>query len=526
MNSVVPYSGSSSIANAKWADPDYVTNKYYFEEGDIWIGRNPHNFDSAIGYKDERHIMVCAGAGSGKGRSFIVNNLALYPGSTITYDPKGELPYILAPRRGDGNQYCDGMGQDVYVLDPLNRSGVEEKYRGYCDPVAMLDPQDPELTTWCHRLARSLVKEKQSGQGSDWADKGIAFTALVLEHVVTYRHIPAEQRNLHYVLQLVLEGNVESADRLRDVFAAQAREHNANLAEGEKPMQPVDPDPYDVLLREMMQNQDANRFLAMEARKLHRESVRVPKYFAHVSGESAEGLKWLRSPSMERALSGWGDETRRFDPRRLKTDPKGVSLFIVLPVDDLDLYEPWLQSLFIGIFAAMRETRIKPKFPVLTIMDEFSSLGYQDYIASSLDNIRGAGMKIAFIVQNLGTLEDLYGKKIESFFTNSGLELYFGRVGQTASEFIKKELGEIEVVRIARSENRSESGSETTSTAIAFGTTTSEGGTSSTATSRGSSDSRGTSFNWSKGINWSDSDNWGETSGKSMGTNYGPHVFF
>ncbi len=54
----------------------------------MWIGRNPHRFEDAIGYRDERHLMVCAGAGSGKGRSFIVNNLAMYPGSTITYDPK------------------------------------------------------------------------------------------------------------------------------------------------------------------------------------------------------------------------------------------------------------------------------------------------------------------------------------------------------------------------------------------------------------------------------------------------------
>lgn len=118
----------SSIANARLADPDYIADKYCYqpEKGDVWIGRNPHCFESAIGYRDERHIMVCAGAGSGKGRSFIVNNLAMYPGSTITYDPKGELPYILAPRRGDGNALCDGMNQNVFVLDPLHRSGVEK----------------------------------------------------------------------------------------------------------------------------------------------------------------------------------------------------------------------------------------------------------------------------------------------------------------------------------------------------------------------------------------------------------------
>ncbi len=90
-----------------------------------------------------------------------------------------------------------------------------------------------------------------------------------------------------------------------------------------------------------------------------------------------------------------------FDPRCHKTDPAGISLFIVLPVKDVDLYEPWLQSLFFGTFAAMRETSVKPEIPVLTFLDEFSSLGYQDYSATSLDNIRGAGMKLCFIVHEL-----------------------------------------------------------------------------------------------------------------------------
>lgn len=519
-------SSNASIANARWADPDYIADRYFYEpeKGDVWIGRNPHNFGSVIGYRDERHIMVCAGAGSGKGRSFIVNNLAMYPGSTITYDPKGELPFILAPRRGDGNHLCDGMGQKVFVLDPLKRSGVDEQYLGYCDPISMLNPKDPELSTWCFRLARSLVKEKKSGQGSDWADKGIAFSALVIEHVVTWRYIKKNNRNMHYVLQLILEGNVESAERINAILQEQADVQNAELGEDEEPIIPRKVDPYEVLLRDMTKNEDANRYLAMEARKLERESKNIPKYFSYVSGEAAEGLRWLRSESMERALKGWGDRTRRFDPHKLKTD--NISLFIVLPVDDLDLYEPWLQSLFIGIFAAMREDKTKPKFPVLTFLDEFSSLGYQEYIATSLDNIRGAGMKLCFIVQNLGKLKKLYGDEMESFFTNSGLELYFGKIGQTAIDYLKKELGETQVIMTAHSQNTSQSESESVSNSIAFGETSTHGVSETVTDSVNSSITTSKSFNWSDSVNWSDSTNWGQSEGSSMGTNYGPHVFF
>lgn len=518
--------GDRNAGEARWADPDYIADKYFFSEGDVWIGRNPHNWDSAIGYKDDRHIMVCAGAGSGKGRSFIVNNLALYTGSTITYDPKGELPFMMAARRGQGDEYCDGMGQEVFVLDPLNRSGVDDRYKAFCDPISMLDPKDPELSTWCLRLARSLVKEKESGQSQDWADKGIAFIALVIEHVVTDRDIRDNDRSLHHVLQLILEGDVATSEKMNLAFAEQARDINATRPEGTNPIVPVTMTPYATLLAKMRHNTDANAYLSMEARKLERESETVPKYFTSVTSEAAEGLRWLRSDSMQRAIKGWGDESRRFDPRRLKTDPVGISVFIVMPVDDLDTYEPWLQCLFVGIFAAMREERTKPKIPTLMILDEFSSLGYQDYIASSLDNIRGAGLKIAFIVQNFGKLKKLYGDEMESFFTNTGLELYFGKIGQTAIEYLKKELGDTYVVKLARNKNQSQTGSQSTAKAIAFGETSQTGGNESESESSGESIAKGESFNWNKSVNHSDSRNWGQTSGNSMGKNYGPHTFF
>lgn len=318
----------SSIANARWADPDYIVDKYLYqpEKGDVWIGRNPHRFESAIGYRDERHIIVCAGAGSGKGRSFIVNNLAMYPGSTITYDPKGELPYILAPRRGDGNALCDGMHQNVFVLDPLHRSGVEKKYLGYCDPVSLLDPKDPQLSDICYQIASALVKKKDSSQGEDWSKKGIAFSSLLIEHIVTSRHIKQENRNVPYLLKLALEGNVEGAKRINEKLQAQAETHNANLAEGQKPIKPGEVGPHEVLIEDMIHNEDAHHTLASAARKLKREAKTIPKYFSHVSGEAAEGLRWARSKSMEQALLGWGDETRRFDPRQLKTNPQGIAV--------------------------------------------------------------------------------------------------------------------------------------------------------------------------------------------------------
>jgi len=507
---------TGSIATARWADPDYIANRYYFTSGDFWIGRNPHNADQAIGYSDKRHVMICAGTRSGKGRSLVVNNLALWPGSIVNFDPKGDLPNILAARRGHGDQYCDGMGQDVFVLDPLNHSGVAAEYLAYFDPLSGLDPEDKdgELATWAKRIARSLIQIDEGTQGAEWAKRAVRLIALMIMHVLTSENFDDDERNLMTVLRLLMEG-------AEDVLA-HIRAKRPDLSEKDLP------DPMFLLLDEMTENQACRGWIASDARSLRRQAETTPKFFESVRGEATDQLDWFKSAGIERSLKGWGDKTRRFDPLRLKSDPMGISVFIVMPVDDLETYSPWVQCVFLGIFAAMRSTKAPPAsgHQVLAVLDEFSSLGYQEYISTSLDNIAGAGMKLAIVVQNYGTLKKLYGEKMESFFTNSGLEIYFGRVGETATDYLKKELGETEIVKVARSENTSQSQSDSVSTAIAFGETSGTGGSETLTDTQSTAYSQSTNWNWSNGVNWSDSKNWGKSNGKNMGSNYGPHIFF
>jgi hypothetical protein len=87
-----------------------------------------------LGLDDDRHFVTIAGARSGKGRSAIIPNLCLYPGSVVVLDPKGENASLTAARRGPGDEWSEGMGQEVYVLDPFGiatvpRSGAQEAQR-------------------------------------------------------------------------------------------------------------------------------------------------------------------------------------------------------------------------------------------------------------------------------------------------------------------------------------------------------------------------------------------------------------
>lgn len=484
-------------------------------------------------------MLVCAGSGSGKGRSFIVNNLAVWPGSVIAYDPKGDLPQILAERRGQGGEYAEGMEQEVYVLDPLGKTGLGPEYLAWFDPLQGLDPDDGELPTWAKRIAQSLIEIPESSESAQWAKRAARLIALIIQHVVT--SYSPDEISLSTVLQLLMEGAEPSYQAIRaDILASNLDD------EVKRERLSMIPDPMMLLFEEMLDNQGCRGWIAKDARNLMRIAETTPKFFESVRGEATDQLDWLKSEGIEVSLSGRSGgrevlaDNRRLDPERLKTDPKGISVFIVMPLDDMATYKPWLQTLFLGLFAAMRSVPGEPAsgHQTLCVLDEFLSLGYQDYIADAMDNIRGAGTKLVIIVQNFGKLKKLYADEIDSFYSNTGLELYFGKIGDLAGDHLLKQLGETEIVKEVRSTNKSrtetqsdsraraQGQSRSTTDSVSEGQSTSESDTSGWQSTYSTAQSTSDTSSWSDGVNWSDSRNWGQSTGNSMGRNYGPHIFF
>lgn len=548
------FGGGNALASARWADPAYICDKYYFSPGDIWLGRNPHNFDQAVGVKPDEHIFLCASTGSGKGRSIIINNIALWPGSLVVYDPKGDLPAICAPARGDGDQWTEPMGQKVIVLDPLNHSKSDKKYLGYYDPVASLDPEDPGFREMCASLAEALFKIPEDSNHGEWAKMGREFAATIIEHVVSSKDYDSDpsQRNLFTVLNLIKKGHrdafVEHCDALVESGELDPKDYNERLESLG--------DPYHFLFEGMSKGAH-NPYLRDEADKLLQTYKKTPKTFTSIRDEAARGLDWITKHSgMETALVGklHGEKIlsseQAFDPKELKQNPAGVSLFIVLPSDRMETFSAWVQAIFVGIFAAMRRTPNHPdvRYPTLGIIDEFSSLGKQDYIANALDTIRDEGMRLMIAVQQYGWMQDLYGKRTESFLENCSVKLFFGSPGETASDYLVKALGETEIIKYAvtrsqseaemkgshssTAKSRSEAEAEGRQSTHTFGTTETESSSearalgSSHTNSRNQSTSRSKSWNWNNSTNWSNGRNWGRGNGQQMGRNYGPHIFW
>ncbi len=107
---------------ALWLNPDVMATSpfWQYEPGKVVLG-GAHG--RMVGVADNRHLMTVAGSRTGKGTSVIVPNLLVYPGSVLVLDPKGENATLTARRR------AEGLGHDVYVIDPFGTADVPEAYR-------------------------------------------------------------------------------------------------------------------------------------------------------------------------------------------------------------------------------------------------------------------------------------------------------------------------------------------------------------------------------------------------------------
>jgi type IV secretion system protein VirD4 len=117
-----------------------------------------------------------------------------------------------------------------------------------------------------------------------------------------------------------------------------------------------------------------------------------------------------------------------------------VTIYLILPADRLDTtFTRWLRLLIQqAITVNARNIEVKPAKSVLFLLDEMAALGRLEKVHQAFGLMRGFGMQLWGIVQDLSQLEENYGKGWQSFMANSGVLQYFGsRDEKTASYFSK-----------------------------------------------------------------------------------------
>jgi type IV secretory pathway TraG/TraD family ATPase VirD4 len=423
---------------------------------DLFIGLNDD--DDTVNMADDRHVLVVAGTRSGKGVSVIIPNLCLWPGSAVVIDPKGENAWVTARRRGGGSTYARGMGQTVRILDPFNVlkapwTDRNELLASY-NPMSMLKKDDPELVDNAFRLADAIIIQENSKEPF-WEESARQLLKAVVLHVATWAGYE-NCRTLMTVRRLLLEGKAE--ERRIAVMSL------GNQA----------PSAFSLLFKEMQRNQACGGLIGSAGAHWEHMDAASGRTVAGILQVVASNTEFLDSPGIQNCM-----ERSTFNLSDLKTDPKGVSLYLCLPQRFMPTHARWLR-LMVSLIVTQMERISRPLAsgaPVLMVLDEFPALRRMRVLEDAAAQMAGFGVKFMFVCQTLAQLKDIYRDNWETLVANSGLKIFFGNDDHFTREYASKLIGDHEVVR------KTGSGSESRSTSWSSGTSVTTGQTSGSSSS-------------------------------------------
>ena len=308
------------------------------------------NNRNQIHYSGARHLLTVAPTRSGKGVASIVPNLLTYEGSVFVIDPKGENAMITAPRRGRGDQArgIPGLGQSVFLVDPWNIAAADLGLRpARFNPLDWIKADDPDAAENAFLLADALVPAESDGEARFWDDEAKALLTGVILFVATSKK---EAANRHL-------------GRVRDILL-------------------LDDEGFKAALTNMF-----NEPLPVISSTAARTASKDPKLRSNVLAAVQSHTHFLDSPRIRESLSA-----SDFGFEDLKTQP--MTVYLILPADRLKTFDRWLRLLIQqAITVNARNVNIKPKKPVLFLLDEMPSLGRLSMVEQAYGLMAGFGMQ-------------------------------------------------------------------------------------------------------------------------------------
>ena len=259
--------------------------------------------------------------------------------------------------------------------------------------LAELDLADPESLSDAASLADALVMRSHGHADAHWDDAA----AHLLQGLILYvASLPPEDRHPGILRALVAQ---PEGDLLR---LCQKLSTETTLAHG-------------LLARA------ANAFLGKADRERSGVLSTVTRH-----------THFLDDPRLVQA-----SRTSSFSFVDLKT--RAITIYIVLPPDKLRTHARFARLVFGQAIGAMTRIAGRPRDPVLFLVDEFAQLGYFSAIEDAISILRGYGVTLWLLVQDLSQLQAIY-PRWRSFLANSTLQA-FGSQDYATTEHLSRLLG-------------------------------------------------------------------------------------
>ncbi|TJW81598.1 MAG: type IV secretory system conjugative DNA transfer family protein [Mesorhizobium sp.] len=333
---------------------------------------------------DERHHLVIGPTRSGKGACYVIPNALAHEGSMIVTDLKGEIFRSTAGyRKSKGNQ--------VFLFAP----GSDRTHR--YNPLDFIRTDRGDRTTDIQNIASILVPESIDSENSIWqatAQQVMAGAISYINESVFYRG----RRNLGEVTAFFNSGvNLQA------------------LMEFIKEKEPG-------LSRFTVES--FNAYIALSERAAASALLDIQK-----------ALRPFRNERVVAATSATD-----MDLRSLKYRP--ISIYLAPNITDITLLKPLLALFVQQTLDTLLLEHDRRSLSVYFLLDEFRQLKKLSEITSKLPYVAGYNIKMAFIVQDLKNLDEIYGETArQSLMGNCGYQLVLGANDQATAESVSKSLG-------------------------------------------------------------------------------------
>jgi type IV secretion system protein VirD4 len=380
---------AGSHGSARWGDPRGLIGPR-----GLILGRAGRHF---LRYEGEGHVLTVAPTGSGKGVSAVIPNLLGYPGSVVVVDLKGENYAVTAARRRQAG--------DVVILDPF---ALRERESAAFNPLSFIDPESDLCDAEAATLAYLLVLPAAEGDSAFWEEEAAALLSGLILYVAA--HEEPERQHLGTVRAHLTASPAGWAD----------------------------------LLTRMESSEKAHGLIARAAHRLRQKEDRER---SGVVSTAQRHTHFLDSPAILRTL-----DHSSFHLAQLK-GPKPLSLYLVMPPERLGSHGRWLRLIVGSAIQAMLRTPNRGPERVLFLLDEFAQLGRMQPLEQALTLLRGFGVRLWVLVQDLAQVRATYGQKADSILANTAVLQAFGTNDVQTAEYLSKRTGQATVMTNA--ENRS-----------------------------------------------------------------------
>jgi type IV secretion system protein VirD4 len=354
--------------------------KWFRKQGHIFgrIGR------SILRTKDDRHHLIIGPTRSGKGAGYVIPNALMHEGSMIVTDLKGEVFKATAGyRRQNGSQ--------VFLFAP--GSETTNRY----NPLDFVRSERGNRTTDIQNIASILVPENTQSENSVWQATAQQVLAGVISYI-TESLFYKDRRNLGEVNSFFNSG----ADL--QALMKYIKEKEPYLSK--------------------FTIESFNSYIALSERAAASALLDIQKA--------------MRPFKNERIVAA--TNVTDMDLRAMKRRP--ISIYLAPNITDITLLRPLL-TLFVQQVMDILTLEHNPNsLPVYFLLDEFRQLKRMDEIMTKLPYVAGYNIKLAFIIQDLKNLDEIYGETSRhSLLGNCGYQLVLGANDQATAEYASRALG-------------------------------------------------------------------------------------